>query len=171
MRTKNPGEPDIKQRLVSELHQYLIVSFYLWVCFSIIMLYENSVLDTHNLSFIPLGTALVKALVIGKFILIGNAAHIGVRLRPKVLLYRIVWKSLALLLLLIVFVVAEDLVVALVHGKTFSAAITEMASRSWIHHLAPPVMMLMVLIPMIAFEEIDHALGEGRLKGLLFGQN
>jgi len=167
---KNSGGANIKQRLVGELRQYLIVSFYLWVCFSTLLLYENSVLGAHNVSLLPLGTALVKALVLGKFILIGKAANIGVRVRPKVLLHRILWKSLAFLVMLILFVIAEDLIVALVHGKTFSAEIAEMAGRSWLQHLAPPVMMLLVLIPMIAFGEIDHALGEGKLKGVLFGQ-
>ena len=170
MSTKNPGEPDIKQRLVSELHQYMIVSFYLWVCFSTLLLYKNSLLDTNNLSLVPLGTAVVKALIIGKFILIGEATHIGVRVKPKVLLYRILWKSVVLLLMLIVFVLAEDLIMAVVHGKTMSTQITEMVAPSCLQHLAPPVIMLMVLIPMIAFEEIDHALGAGKLKGMLFGQ-
>ena len=50
-------------------------------------------------------------------------------------------------------------------------AYAEFLDRSWLQNIAPSVVMLLVLIPMITFEEVDHALGDGSLKRLLFGRS
>jgi len=161
----------IKQRLMAEIRVYLVISLYLWICFSALMLYETVVLRAENVQYLPIGTAAIKALIIGKFILIGKAINFGEAVRHTVLLRRILWKSLATLLLLLVFTTAEELVMGLVHGQSGGEIIAEMLDRSWLERLAPSSVMLLVLIPMIAFEEIDEKLGKGSLKRLLFDRS
>jgi len=165
------GKGSIKQRLMAEMRTYLVISLYLWVCFSALLLYKAVVLGADNVQFLPIGTAAIKALIIGKFILIGKAMNIGEAVRHTVLLHRILWKSLATLLLLMVFTFLEELVGGLLHGESSGEIFVAMLDRSWLERLAPDAIMLLVLIPMIAFEEIDEKLGKGRLKRLLFDRS
>jgi hypothetical protein len=120
--------------------------------------------------FVPFGIAAVKALVIGKFILIGKAVKAGGRLSSSVLLIRIMWKSLAFMLLLVVFTLIEEMVLGRFHGHTVANTVDQLAARSWPELFAPSLLMLLVLIPMISFEEIDRSLGKGTLRRMLFGQ-
>ena len=161
----------IKSRLMKEVRAYAIISLYLWVCFGALLLYEASVLRAEGVEFLPFGNALIKALILGKVLLIGRAINIGGRISPNVLLHRIVLKSLAMLLLLLIFTAIEELIIGLVHDKDASEIVAEYLARSWLKNLAPSVVMLLVLIPMISFEEVDHVLGEGSLKRMLFDRS
>ena len=102
-----------------------------------------------------------------QFILIGQAINIGGRINPGVLLQRIAWKSVAMLLLLSVFKMIEELVVGMTHGHSATQVITEFMARGWMQNIAPGVVMLLVLIPLMAYEELDKALGKGSLKRML----
>jgi hypothetical protein len=161
----------IGQRFKEEMRIYAIISLYLWVCFSAILLFQNSVLRAEQLPLLPLSTAAIKALILGKFILIGKAIKVGERMRHDVLLHRILWKSLATVILLLIFTSIEDLVVGLVHGHAIADIMAEMMARNWVQWVAPNLIMLLVLIPLIAFEEIDISMGRGSLRRLLLGRS
>jgi len=170
--TETLGNKDsVLERLLKELREYLIISIYLWICFSVLLLYKTAILRAEQVAFLPLGIAAVKALIIGKFILIGKAVKTGSRLSSKVLLIRIMWKSLSFTLLLVVFTVIEEIVVGWFHGHSVASTVDQLTARSWVELLAPSVVMLLVLIPMISFEEIDRELGEGKLRAMLFGRS
>ena len=158
----------IGQRLKHEIREYLIISLYLWVCFSTLLFYESAILQAENVKLGLLGSAAFKALILGKFILIGQAINIGGRINPGMLLQRIAWKSVAMLLLLSVFKMIEELVVGMTHGHSATQVITEFMARGWMQNIAPGVVMLLVLIPLIAYEELDKALGKGSLRRMLF---
>ena len=68
------------------------------VCFSTLLFYESAILQAENVKLALLGSAAFKALILGKFILIGRAINVGGHLNPVMLLQRIVWKSVAMLL-------------------------------------------------------------------------
>ena len=161
----------IASRLMEEVRAYAIISLYLWVCFGTLILYETSVLRADGVEFLPFGNALIKALILGKVLVIGRAINVGGKITRNVLFHRIVLKSLAMLSLLLIFTAIEELIVGIVHGQAISKIVAEFITRSWLQNLAPIVMMLLVLVPMITFEEIDRVLGEGSLKRMLFGHS
>lgn len=172
MTSAHPGEKvNVGQRVKEELRDYALISTYLLICFSALLLYKSALLRTEDMQSLPFSLALIKALVLGKFILIGKAVKVGSYVRPAVLLHRILWKSLAFLVLLLVFTAIEELIVGLVHGHTVASIIAEFTTRPWIEIAAPSIVMLLVLIPLISFEEIDQALGAGELRRLLFGSS
>ena len=160
----------LKQRFLNELREYVIISIYLWICLSAILWYKASVLQAEQVAFLPLGIAAVKALICAKFILIGKAAKVGTRLTSGTVVQKIMWKSLAFFVLLIVLTIIEELILGVFHGETAAKALDHFLSRSWLQTLAPAVLILLVLIPMISFEEIDRAMGEGKLRQTLFGR-
>ena len=49
------------------------------VCFLAIVLFKMAVLRDAGVAYLPLGLAAAKALILGKFVLIGEAAHVGSR--------------------------------------------------------------------------------------------
>ena len=157
-------------RFIEEMRSYIFISLYLWVCFSALILYESALRHSENLPLLPFSTAVVKALIIGKFILIGKAMIAGSKINPDVLFHRILSKSLASLFLLLIFSALEALIVGQLHGHTVAEVTARFADQSWLQSLAPSMVMLLILIPLISFEEIDRVLGEGSLKRLLFGR-
>jgi hypothetical protein len=165
------GNAGIRQRFKEEMRAYAIISFYLWICFTTLLLYQNSILRINDLALLPLSSAAIKALILGKFILIGKAFKVGERVKHEVLLYRILWKSLATMLLLLIFTVIEDLLVGLVHGHAIADTMAEMMARSLVQWMAPSLLILLVLIPFIAFEKIDASMGKGSLSRILLGRS
>ncbi len=165
------GGHGVKERLSAELKSYALISGYLLVCFSVILFYEASLLPEKDAGLLSHGMALGKALIIGKFVLIGEALNVGSRMYAPSLLHRIAWKSLALLLVLIILTLIEEVIVGVVHGETVGATLSEYFARPLVQWAAPILMMLLVLIPLTATSELNRAMGEGRLKALLLGKD
>jgi len=55
----------------------LRLALYLYVWFAALLLFKTAALRAHGIGYAPYGLAIVKALVLGKFIPIGNGLHIG----------------------------------------------------------------------------------------------
>jgi hypothetical protein len=158
---------EIKQRAREELRKFLFVSAYLFVCLLALLTFKAVLLGQQGLHAVPLGFAVGKALILGKFLLIGEAARIGRRVRSGTLLQRIGVRVLSMTLLLIVLTVLEEIVVGWFHGHTAGQALAEMLSRSLPLLLVQCLLMALILVPLIAFLEIDRTLGAGTLRRLL----
>ncbi|MEM0955127.1 MAG: hypothetical protein AAGI24_13375 [Pseudomonadota bacterium] len=161
----------VKEKMIEEFKAYWIITIYLWASFSLLLVWKASLIPTEEARALSFGAAFFKAAVIGKFILVGKAMKVGARLQHNRLVKRIAWKSIATMLLLAVFAVLEEFVVGLLHGEAVSAIAAELQHRSVLDHLAPSMIMLLVLVPMITFEEVDLALGKGKLIHLLFSRD
>ena len=156
-----------KSRLAHELKSYAFVSAYLFVCFGVILFYDASTSNGQTADPISIGAALVKALVIGKFILIGELLKPGSRLSAPTLLHRIAWRTLGMLVVLIIMKLIEEVVIATVHGHGIAETMGELMRQPWRHLVAPTLMMLLILIPLMTAIELDRTLGEGGLRDLL----
>ena len=151
--------PTKLERLGHELQNYGLISLYLFVCFSVLLMYESSVQNAPGTNPVPWTIALVKALVMGKSILIGDALSVGSRADPNPLLHRVLWKSLAMLFILVVFKAIEEVTVGWFHGQSIADVLDEFMQRSRLQDVAPVLMMLLVLIPLIATSEIFRMMG------------
>jgi len=164
-----PHAPSLKERARHELRDYAIVAAYLFVCFGTIVLYKSALLREAGLNPLPSGIAAIKALILGKFILIGEAAGVGTRIRPRALLLAVAWKSVLFFLMLVVLSVTEELLVGRVHGHSFAQTLAEYEQRSVLELIASCLLLLLVLIPLIAAKEFSSALGPVVLARLLSG--
>jgi hypothetical protein len=160
----------IKDRVGEELRNYAVVAAYLFVCFAAVMFHESTMPGASVSGPFSLTTAAIKALILGKFILIGEAVGIGDRSRAPRLAGAIVFKSLQFLLLLVLLSVAEELIVGKVHGQALSATVADYEQRSVLHMLAKCLLMLLILLPLIATREFSRILGPGVLRGMLTGR-
>lgn len=163
-------EPGVKERLREELRSYLWVSAYLFVCFSAILLYKSAILREVGQHFLPFGLAAGKALILGKFILLGEAAGVGTRIGARNLLQRIVRRTVLFLVLLVVLTLVEEFIVGLVHGHSIGQVLAGFAGDALPERLASILLMLLVLVPLAAVTEVSRALGSGGLRRLFLSQ-
>ncbi len=164
-------QPGAKERLREELRRYLAVSAYLYVCFAAILLYKSAILSSIGEHFLPFGLAAGKALILGKFVLLGEAAGVGTRIGARNLLQRIVTGSVLFLILLVLLTMVEEIIVGLVHGHSLGQAVAALAERPWPETLASCLLMLLVLIPLVTVTEVSRALGPGAMRRLLLGSS
>ena len=157
----------IGQRLRAELRRYGLVSAYLYVCFGAILLYKSAILSEVGQHYLPFGVAAVKALVLGKFVLIGEMAGVGSRTGSGGFLPRVARQSLLLLLVLIALTAVEEFVVALIHGRTAGEAASALAGLLRPEVLASTLLMLLILVPLVVVTELSRTLGPGGLRRLV----
>lgn len=162
----------LKQRLMHELFEYLLISTYLYVCFGTLLFYEASIRQSDGIAFAPYGIAIVKALIVGKFVLILHALGIGERWGGAgILLADILKKSVLFLLGLGALTVAEEVIVGYFHGRTAMEAIGEIGGGSLQQAVATSILMLLILIPYFTFRVVAAHLGESYLWTLLAGRS
>jgi hypothetical protein len=155
------------RRVRHELVQFAVISAYLYVCFGAEILYKTAILNAEGISYAPYGLAAVKALILAKFMLVGEAARLGDRYKSRRVIYIILHKSLLFLLLLLVLSEIEEALSGIAHGQTIDTVLTEMGGSALWQTGASSLIVLLILIPYIAFREISAALGEDRLRQLL----
>jgi hypothetical protein len=158
----------IKEKARHELRNYAFVSGYLFVCFAVLWLYETTWSgDTEVMA--NLAAVAIKALVLGKFILIGEAVGVGTSSQAPHLLGSIVAKSLQFLVLLVLLTIAEELLVGRYHGVSFGQTLAEFERHTVMQMLAKCLLALLILLPLIATKEFSRILGPGKLQALLLG--
>src|SRR5580704_16769453 len=102
MSTKIQQTTSIAHKALHELLEYAVVSAYLYICLGALILLKVAILNAQGVSYAPYGLAAIKALVLGKFILVGRAAALGDRYRYRRAIYVIAYKAFAFLILLLV---------------------------------------------------------------------
>jgi hypothetical protein len=84
----------VARKVEHELMAYAIVSVYLYVWFGALLLYKTAIRQAEGTNYLPYGVAAIKALILGKFILGGNAAGLGDRYAKRRPIYVIIHKGL-----------------------------------------------------------------------------
>jgi hypothetical protein len=158
----------LKQKAYHELNKYLVVVLYLWVVFGLFLLYKSVILNEEHISNVARGIALINALVLGKFILIAKALHLGETADDAPLIYPTVLKSGLFSLVLAGCKILEDAAVGFFHGKSFSQSIADLGGGTLKGILTLTVLMFVMFIPFFGFGELQRVLGEGKLAQLFF---
>src|SRR6201998_4085648 len=167
MATEATEKATLGLRAVHEFKELAILTAYLYVTLGAVILMKAAVLHGAGISFVPWGIAIVKALVLAKFMLIGRAM-IGERFNDRPLFWPTVHKSFAFLVLLIVLTVIEEVVVGLFHHQSAAASLDELTGAKLYETLARYMIILLVLIPYIAWGVLNDALGQERLAWMFF---
>jgi hypothetical protein len=161
--SSRPAE-SLKHRLREELRKYLIASAYLYVCFGAIQLYKAALLQGVGVYYAAWGIAAVKALIVGKFLLLGDAIHARLRRRPGGLPGRIAMRVFWLLLILILLTSAEELIAGWIHGHSFAELLAELQAGSMPVLLAEVLLVGLILVPLVAAAEVNQTLGPDVLR-------
>ncbi|HLY03025.1 MAG TPA: hypothetical protein VKR56_11105 [Candidatus Cybelea sp.] len=163
------GSPatSVARKLEHELREYAVAVLYLTVCFGAINFYSDALLNAHGVSYWSYGWGLIKALILAKFILVGQTLHLGERYATRRFIYVVAVKALVFLVFLVILSFVENAIVGFFHGQGLSASSATFGGTLPLL-LATCLIMLLILIPFLAFRELNEALGEGGLRKLLF---
>ncbi|PPQ36644.1 hypothetical protein [Rhodopila globiformis] len=158
----------LHERALDEFKELLVLTAYLYVCLGALMLQKTAVLQDAGISFDMWGIALVKSLLLAKFMLVGRALHIGQhRFRNEALIWPTLYQSVLTLLLLLVLDTAEELLVGLIHKRALVDSLAHVAGPTPLQVAASCLIMLLILIPYFAFQNLGEVLG-GRTLVRLF---
>lgn len=158
----------LKQKVYHELKEYFIIVLYLWVVFGLLLLYKAVVLGELHISYVARGVALINALVLGKFVLIARAMHLGDAAEDAPLIYPTLVKSALFSIFLAGCKIIEEAAVGFFHGKSFSESIADIGGGTLQGILTLTLLMFVMLIPFFAFGEMQRVLGAHKLAELFF---
>ena len=160
--TKEP----LKKRLEHELRDFLLIALYLFIVFSLLIVYKSVVLRENHLDATAHGIALINALALGKVILIAQDLHFADHYRNSPLIYPTLLKAAAFTVLLVLFKIAEDTLVGRFRGKSFQESMSDFGGGSLFGILVLSCLLFVVLIPFFAFIELREEYGTERLLGV-----
>ena len=158
----------LQQKAYHEFKEYLVIVLYLWVVFGLFLLYKSVILNEEHISYVARGIALINALVLGKFVLIARALHLGEQFDDAPLIYPTLLKSALFSVVLACCKVLEDAAVGSYHRKSFTESIGYLGGGPLKGILTLTVLMFVMFIPFFGFGELQRVLGEGKLAQLFF---
>lgn len=158
-----------RARLAHEIRVYALLAGYMFLCFLAVAAFKAALLAEEGIAFAPAAFAAVKALVLAKFLMLGEMAPLGARDRGGWLLGATLHRSLRLLALLALLLLAEEVARALIEGRAGLAALrAEVAQRHW-EMLTSLVLLWLVLLPYVGLQQIAGRLGADGWRRLLRG--
>jgi hypothetical protein len=161
-------KPSLRHRATEEVKEMLALTAYLYVCLGSLMLLKSAILQEAGISFDVWGIAIVKALVLAKFMLIGRAVNIGTQYKHQPLIWPTLHMALMFLLLLLVLTTLEEVVVGLIHGRTLTASLAHVVGPTFFIGFATSFVMFLVLVPYCAFRTLGGVLGDEYLIRMFF---
>jgi len=157
-----------REKAVEEFKALAALTAYLYVCLGALILFKSALLREAGIDYAIWGVALVKALVLAKFMLLGRMLHVGKRYRDKPLIWPTLYHALIFLVLLLVLTTIEELVVGLIHRRALADSLTHIVGPTFFQGLAVCLIMFLILIPYSAFTCLGDVLGEREVFRLFF---
>ena len=162
-----PGEPAqhdsptraLAGRLMNEVRQFVVMFLYLWILFGLFVLNQVLTLEQHGLSIALSGFAMLNALVLAKVMMIVEYFDFSRWLRGGPLVYPVVFESLLLSVLFIVFHFVERVVMGLLKGEALQQSIPNIAGGGPLGLICIGCILLFSLLPFFAFKHLSRVLG------------
>ncbi len=155
-------------KISNELRSLLVTVAYLYTCCGLLLLYKAVLLHDHGVDYAPYGLAAAKALLLAKFMLIGDKLHLGAQIRGGSLIHLVIRKSVLFFLLIIALSVVEDAIVGVIHAQSIRDTLGELVHGRLAEIMVTSLLLFVILIPYFAYREFDTMLGEGKLLEMLW---
>lgn len=162
-------KPTLRRRLRNELIEYLKIAGYLAVCFGALLFFKAAILESEGIEPTRVGLAIVKALILGKFVLMLETLKVGQgRKASRALVLDILKKALLFTVLLLIMNTVEGVVLDYLHGEDVRKALTVLQKGTRPEALAEALLMFLILVPYFGYRELADKLGNEELSKLLF---
>lgn len=158
----------LKTRVVHMAREYVVLSCYLFVVFSLFVIYKSEILAEHHIDYTLHGLALFNALALAKVMLTAQELHLADQFRDAPLIYPTLVKSFAFTILVGCFKIAEQAATGMFHGKSFHESTAVIAGASWKGDLIFLFLFFVMLIPFFGFTELRRVFGSERILGAFF---
>jgi hypothetical protein len=129
-----------------------------------VLLYKHAILRAEGIAYTFYGLAAIKALILGRFMLVGHALHIGEQYDGQPLIYPILHKAFGFLGLLFVLELIEVMISGMIHGQSFPTSFSDFASGNWLQILATCLLLFLVLLPYFTYREISRFLDDDNFR-------
>ena len=154
----------LHQKAFEEFKELLVITVYLYICLGAVTLRKTAVLHDAGISFDFWGIALVKALLLAKFMALGHAMRLGQeRYKHEALIWPTLYQSLLTLILLLILTTVEELLVGLIHGRALVDSLAQVVGPSVLQGVATCLIMFLILVPYYAFRNLGDVIGERTL--------
>ena len=158
----------LKQKVVHEMREYFVISFYLFAVFSLLVDHKSVILAQHHIDYSLHGFALINALALAKIMLFAQDLHFGDWFGDAPLIYPTLIKSVLFTIVLAVFKVMEDFVVGRLHGRSFHESLADFGGGTWRGILTLSLLVCVMLIPFFGFTELRRVFGADRVYAVFF---
>jgi hypothetical protein len=103
-----------KRRALDELRRLSITVIYIWVLLSVFTLHREIILANYHINYsAKFGFAFINAVILAKFMWLGEILHAGKKAAGKALLYSTLWNS-AIFTVLLIFATMQRVYVVLI---------------------------------------------------------
>jgi hypothetical protein len=160
-------KPGWKKRALDELQKLSITVMYIWVLLSVFALHREIILANYHINYsAKFGFAFINAVILGKFMWLGEILHAEKKAAGKSLLYSMLWNSALFTVILMVCHLLEEALVKVWHGQSFAASFSETVANPR-DVFANMLLMFVVLIPFFFAKGLIEILGKDEIKRLL----
>lgn len=159
-----------KDRFFREMVDYWFAFVYLALVFAAFTQYRRFVLAAHDIEYTNYWVAVIKALVLAKVILIGEAVRLGRGLEEKPLIYPTVYKTVVFGVFIVAFTVIEHAIRGLWQGNGLMGGVAEYFGRGIHELLAGFLIMFVALLPYFAIRELGRVYGAEKIRALFFSR-
>jgi hypothetical protein len=164
----NASNRTLKQKAYKGIKEYLVISCYLCIVFSLFALYRSVILAEHHIAIASQGFALLNGLALAKVMVVAQELHFADQLKAAPLIYPTLFKSATFAVLLGCFKILEEAAVGLYHGQSFGESITAIGGGTLKGTLSLMALLAVLLIPFFGFTELRRVFGDGKLEKLFF---
>lgn len=160
-------KPGWKKRALDELRKLSITVMYIWVLLCVLTLHRQIILANYHINYsAKFGFAFINAVILAKFMWLGEILHAGKKAAGKVLLHSMLWNSAIFAVILMVCHLLEEALVKVWHGQSFAASFSETVADPR-NIFATMLLMFVVLIPFFFAKGLIEILGKDEIKRLL----
>ena len=159
--------PGWKKRVFGELRNLSITAIYIWVLLSVFALHREIILRSYHIDYsAKVGFAFINAVILAKFMWLGEILHAGKKAAGKALLHSTLWNAALFAVILEVCHFLEEQLVKVWHGNSFAASFSQ-ALADPMDIFGTMLLMFVVLIPFFLAKGLIEILGKDEIKRLL----
>ena len=131
------------------------------IFFGVFTTYRRLLLAHYGVSYEDYGISVIRALVLGKVVLVAEALRLGRRFDDKPLIVPTLYKTFLFTVCVAVFDIAEAMIRGLIGGLGPMGAVHEVMSRFNYEWLSRALVIFFAFIPFFAVRELRRVLGRG----------
>jgi hypothetical protein len=161
MNTVNDKKKGLKQTILHELTRYWLIVLYMAIFFGAFASYRRLLLAHYGISYEDYGIAVIRALVLGKVVLVAETLRLGQGYEDKPLIVPTLYKTLLFTVCVAIFDIAEGLLRALIGGLGLTGAVVEVMARFNYEWLSRALVIFLAFLPLFAVGELKRVLGKG----------
>jgi len=170
LRDGSSRRSNLKARAKHEMRAYLIITVYVWAVLLLLRLHETVIVSAYNLDLQSHGLLIIKALIIGKVVLIAEAVKVGERLPHITPASSILVKSALFAVAILGFQALEEIVSAVWEGNEIIGVLPEVNGADIKRGLTFTSIVTLTMLPYFIIKEIEKITNRKELLFELFGR-